>query len=410
MWCCPRAHRHERRPVIVRRADRRRVCTLIVGLVVGAACSDGQLAPPPIPPATPPSTRAPASTVAPTSTTTSTTTTTTTTLAPRTVDELAGARVLCRYQGPTVPDDVLARLREGKAAGVLWFGDNLPDIETARRNAAAIQTAAAASQLPAPAVVATDQEGGAVRRVPGPPQAAASQLGALGTATVRAEAGAAATTLREWGVNVDLAPVADVGRPGSFLSAQQRTFGSDPRAVADHVVAFVQGLHDGRVKATLKHFPGLGAATTNTDLAPSIVDQSLAVVQSVDLRPFADGVAAGADLVMMSSARYPALDTAPAVVSRTIVNDVLRGQIGFTGVIVSDAFDTPAVTELGPIGEVAVRAAQAGVDLFISSSPASCGQLQQALAGAIERGEIARADANASYDRVSRLRQGIRVN
>jgi beta-N-acetylhexosaminidase len=394
-----------------RRVARWRVLAITIGLGVAAACSDGQSAPPTIPPATAPSTTAPASTVPPTSkaTTSTTTTTTTTTLAPRPVEELAGARVLCRYQGPTVPDELLARLRHGKAAGVLWFGDNLPDIETAQRNAAAIRAAASAAPDPAPAIVATDQEGGGVRRIPGPPRASAAQLATQGATTIRAEAGAAATTLREWGVNVDLAPVADVGRPGSFMAAQLRTFGGDPRVVAEDVVAFVNGLHDQGVRATLKHFPGLGAATTNTDLAPSVVEQPANELRSVDLRPFAEGVAAGADLVMMSSARYPALDAAPAVVSRTIVDGVLRNEIGFDGVIISDAFDTPAVAELGPIGEVAVRAAQAGVDLFISSSPATCGALYEAFANAIGRGEIARADANATYDRVMRLRRGLRT-
>ncbi|HUP71968.1 MAG TPA: glycoside hydrolase family 3 N-terminal domain-containing protein [Acidimicrobiales bacterium] len=315
--------------------------------------------------------------------------------------------MLCSYAEANAPEDLLTRLRQGKAAGVLWYGQNLPDIATAATNAAAIQEAAAIAPDPAPAIVATDQEGGMVRRIPGPPVASAQTLGTQGVAAIHDQAAGAADALRQWGINVDLAPVADIGRSGSFLAAQQRSFGTDPTAVAADVVAFVRGLHDGRVAATLKHFPGLGAATINTDVAASIVDVPADVLRSTDLPPFAAGIGAGADLVMMSSAQYPSLDSVPAVVSRPIVRDLLRNQLRFDGVIVSDAFDTDAVAALGPIGNVAITSANAGVDLFISRQAAPCTQIQEALAAAITDGRIPRADAEAAYARVMRLRRGL---
>lgn len=315
--------------------------------------------------------------------------------------------MLCSYADSDVPDDLLERVRVGKAAGVLWYGENLPDIATAARNAAAIQRAASAAPDPAPAIIATDQEGGGVRRIPGPPEASAQVLGAQGTATIRGQARAAATTLRQWGINVNLAPVADVARIGSFEAAQERSFGGDPAAVAADVVAFVNGLRDGGVAATLKHFPGLGSAVTNTDVASSIVDISEATLRSTDLPPFSAGIGAGAELVMLSSAQYPALDPKPAVVSRAIARDLLRGQLGFNGVTISDAFDTDAVAALGPIGSAAVAAANAGVDVFISRHAPPCAQIQEALANAITDGRIPRADAEAAYTRVMKLRRGL---
>jgi beta-N-acetylhexosaminidase len=305
------------------------------------------------------------------------------------------------------PEDLLARLRQGRAAGVLWYGENVPDMATAAANAAVIQKAAAAAPDPVPAIVATDQEGGLVRRIPAPPVASAQTLGSQGVATIRDQATAAAGALRLWGINVDLAPVADTARSGSFLAAEQRSFGTDPTAVAAGVVAFVSGLQDGRVAATLKHFPGLGAATINTDDAASTVDLPADVLRSTDLVPFAAGIGAGAELVMMSSAQYPALDSVPAVVSRPIVRDLLRSQLHFDGVIVSDAFDTEALAALGPIGNVAVTSANAGVDLFISRRAASCTQIQEALATAITDGRIPRSDAEAAYARVMRVRRGL---
>ena len=306
-----------------------------------------------------------------------------------------------------MPEDLLTRLRQGKASGVLWFGDNLPNVETAATNAAAIQSAARAAANSATAIVATDQEGGDIRRIPGPPEASAKILGVESPATIRNQAKAAAVTLLQWGINVNLAPVADVGRTGSFEWVQERSFGADPTAVSAAVVAFVGGLHDGGVAATLKHFPGLGAATTNTDLAPSTVDVPTGTLSSTDFPPFSAGIGAGADLVMVSSAHYPALDLVPAVVSRPIVHDVLRTRLGFTGVTISDAFDTAAVGALGPIGESAVAAANAGVDLFISRYEPPCAQIQAALAAAITDGRIPRADAEAAYTRIMRLRRGL---
>ena len=329
--------------------------------------------------------------------------------AARSADELAGARVVCSYDGADVPDDLLTRLRQGKAAGVLWYGENLPDVATAARNAAAIQKAARAAPDPAPAIVATDQEGGEIRRIPGPPEASAQTLGAQGAVAVHDQAKAAALALLPWGVNVNLAPVADIGRTGSFEAAQQRSFGTDPTIVGADVVAFVRGLHDGGVGATLKHFPGLGAATTNTDAASSLVDLPAATLRATDIPPFTAGIGAAADLVMVSSAQYPALDTVPAVVSRAIVHDLLRNQLNFGGVIVSDAFDTDAVAAVGPIGTTAVAAANAGVDLFISRHAPPCAQIQEALAAAITDGRIPRADAEASYERIMKLRRGLKA-
>ncbi len=306
-----------------------------------------------------------------------------------------------------MPVELLARLRQGKAAGVLWYGENLPDAATAARNAAAIQQAAGGAANAAPAIVATDQEGGGVRRIPGPPEASAQALATQGTAAIRDQARAAAVALRQWGINVNLAPVADVGRTGSFLMAQERSFGTNPVTVGADVVAFVAGLQDGGVAATLKHFPGLGAAVTNTDLASSVVDIPADILRSIDLAPFAAGIGARTDIVMVSSAKYPALDSVPAVVSRAIVRDVLRGQLGFNGVIISDAFDTDAVAAVGPIAATAVAAANAGVDLFISRQAPPCTQIQAALANAITEGRIPRADAEAAYTRVMQLRSGL---
>jgi beta-N-acetylhexosaminidase len=317
---------------------------------------------------------------------------------------LAGARVLCTFKGPVVPESVIARVQTGQAAGVLLFGANLVSQKQSLANAREIQAAATASPSGVPAIIATDQEGGIVHRVPGPPTESAADMGTRPVAEIEEQGRATAENLVGWGINVDFGPVADVVRPGSFEEPQHRSFNSDPRLAAAAVSAFVTGLHDGGAQATLKHFPGLGAAVANTDEASAAVEISGDEFKTVDALPFAAGIAAGADLVMVSSATYPSLDASPAVTSSVLIGDELRERLGFAGVVISDALDTPAVATIGSPAQVAVRAALAGVDLFIVGGAQGCVDIQAALAKALVAGDIPLEQAQAAEARVDVLR------
>ncbi|MGZ4765239.1 MAG: glycoside hydrolase family 3 N-terminal domain-containing protein [Ilumatobacteraceae bacterium] len=332
--------------------------------------------------------------------------TTSTTAPPDTTDAqlLAGERVLCTFSGTTLPDEVAASIAEGRAAGVLLFAGNFASAKQADAMGAAIQSAAARSPSGAPAIVAVDQEGGIVARIPGPPSASAAEMGTWRVDDVRAEAQSTATNLRSWGVNIDLAPVADVARPRSFEDRQHRSFSGDPETAAAAVTAFVEGLHAGGVAATLKHFPGLGSVRTTTDVAPATVAATVDELTSVDFVPFKAGVDAGADAVMMSSAVYSALADGPAVMSTNVI-DLLRQQLSFGGVVISDALDTPALAAFGSMDDRALRAASAGVDLLIASDPTACGDMQASLATAITDGRLPIESSRASAQRVDTLRR-----
>jgi beta-N-acetylhexosaminidase len=197
-------------------------------------------------------------------------------------------------------------------------------------------------------------------------------------------------------------------RPGTFEESQGRSFSRDPEVAGAAVAAFVAGLNAGDVLATLKHFPGLGAAIENTDDSSSVVAIPAEELVAIDLPPFTTGIDAGADLVMMSSAIYTSYDSLPAVMSPIVVEDVLRDELGFTGVIVSDALDTPALSSFGSVGEVAVTAAHAGVDLFIGSDTSTCLDVHAALTEALTSGTITLESGQATYERIQRLRSGLR--
>jgi beta-N-acetylhexosaminidase len=260
-------------------------------------------------------------------------------------------------------ESLLARVRNGEAGGVILVGRWSSSAQMA---GVSRRLKEAACEGGAPLLLAVDQEGGPMRRLPwASPADAARSLGSLGAAHAETEARATAAALRRAGIDIDFAPVADTRlTAGSFLGT--RTFSSDPLVVARLAAAFVRGLQSGNVAATAKHFPGLGDATANTD-------DHVVSVRRVRLQPFRSAIAAGVKLVMMSSASYPALDPSgrPAVFSHAIVTDLLRGELGFDGVVVTDALDapTPAATPHAP-----ARAIAAGVDLLLYTSGSAARQ------------------------------------
>lgn len=258
---------------------------------------------------------------------------------------------------PTAP--LLSRVSAGQIGGVILLGSWPSERRTAE--AIAVLQAASCRATGTPLLVGVDQEGGSVRRFGWAPPA--ESAAALGTAAnARSQAAAAAASLRRVGVDIDFAPVSDtISTRRSFLGT--RSFGSDPSLVASLASAFVVGLQRSRVAATAKHFPGLGSAVTSTDDRPVTVARSAAFLDG-RLAPFAAAIKAGTKLVMVSNASYPALDPSgsPAVFSHTIVTGLLRGTLGFDGVVVSDALDAGAVAH---VPHEQSRALAAGVDLLL---------------------------------------------
>jgi beta-N-acetylhexosaminidase len=257
-----------------------------------------------------------------------------------------------------------------------------------------------------------DQEGGLVQRLrDAPPREGALAAARAGSAeAIEAEGRRTGQALAGAGVNVDLAPVADVPRPGSAMLRETRTYGTDLTQVRRFAPRFARGLVRGGVQATAKHFPGFGAARVNTDDAPATIRTPLGQLRAVDERAQLDVVAAGARLVMLSNAIYPALDPArPATLSRRVATGELRGHAGFDGVSITDDLEADALRRHGAIGRVAVLSAQAGADLLIlGRSAAATEQAARALEAAARDGRLSRAALEASAARVLALRRAMR--
>jgi beta-N-acetylhexosaminidase len=277
--------------------------------------------------------------------------------------QLAGQRVVTGFSGTSAPKPLLGRIHRGELGGVIVFGENIRTRGQLRSLIASLQRARPNGAPPL--IVAIDQEGGQVKRLRGAPTLSPPQLGARNDpALARSEGVATAKNLRSVGVNVDLAPVLDVARPGSIMQRQGRSFSGSAARVTRIGGAFARGLGAGEVAATGKHFPGLGAATKNQDLEVNRIGLSLKRLRTIDERPYTVGRLA---LVMVSSAIYPALSAKPAVFSSKVVEGELRGRLGFGGVTISDALDAPAMARYGSTHKRALLATRAGVDLLLYS-------------------------------------------
>jgi beta-N-acetylhexosaminidase len=260
-----------------------------------------------------------------------------------------------------------------------------------RSSAGVDQVGAAVAQLQAAAAVplqiAVDQEGGSVQTVTGPgfdPIPSALEQGRQDTAVLRAATAGWAAQLHGAGITMDLAPVADTVPAGTAagnppIGAFDRQFGSDPTAVAAAVTTVVQALQDGDVVATAKHFPGLGRVTVNTDTDRGASDPETSATDPF-LAPFAAAVDAGVGAVMVSSATYPQLDPdSPALFSRAVLG-LLREQLGFDGVVISDDVGDAEAVSQTPVAQRAVDSVTAGVDVVLTVSPGDAVPMTSALA------------------------------
>jgi beta-N-acetylhexosaminidase len=253
----------------------------------------------------------------------------------------------------------LARVRNGKMGGVVLLRNNWLSRSTAARVTAELQQAACARGEPL--LIAVDQEGGLVRRLFwAPPTEAPAYMTSPGDA--EAQAAGAAAALRSVGIDVDFAPVVDTPSSArSFLGS--RAFSHSRSWNASMARSFVGGLQDNGIAATAKHFPGLGLASGNTDKGRIVITSAAWKVRE-GLTPFESAIRAGVKLVMVSTAVYPKLDPSdrPAAFSTAILNGILRKQLGFKGVTVTDTLTAPAADR---IPHTATRAMLAGSDLLI---------------------------------------------
>src|ERR671914_1495887 len=306
-----------------------------------------------------------------------------------------GQLIVSSFPDPAPPDYIRRRLRNRETAGVILFGFNAGSEAEWRRLTRALQRHARGDAL-----VMVDQEGGEIRTLSwaGPAAGQPSQGDAV---AVRAGARETGRQLSRSGVNVNLAPVADV--PGGAAPVMGfRAFDGDPRGIATRTRASIEGMRAAGVAATVKHFPGLGRAQVNTDDGSALVTGAV----TADLVPFRAAIEARAPLVMLSHALYPELDANRiASQSRSIVTGLLRRQLGYGGVIVTDSMEAQAVLDRSGVGRAAERSVRAGADLILMTGSASWNQVHPWLLRRARESQAFRERIRRSAGRVLSLKE-----
>jgi len=314
--------------------------------------------------------------------------------------QAVGQTLVMAFDGTSLPEYIRRRLRNGEGAGVILFGGNVADAAHLRRLTRTVQRSARGGAL-----IATDQEGGEIRNVPfaGPVAGQSSQATPQAAGAAAAEA---ARGLRRGGVNVNLAPVADVEPASGGGALPGRLYPGSAREVAAATTAALRAHARARVAATVKHFPGLGRATVNTDDGSATIDATRTEIEATDLEPYRAAVAADAPLVMAGHALYPGFDsTHIASQSHVLLTDVLRDQLGFRGVTVTDSIEAQAVLDRSGVATAAIRSIAAGADIVLMTGSGSWNLVYPRLLSRARRDPAFAARVRESAQRVLALKR-----
>ena len=303
--------------------------------------------------------------------------------------------------GGTGPDYYVEKMvRERNVGGVILFGHNMRSERQVRALTGSLQELATATEPAVPLFVAVDQEGGEIASAPWvAPQPAAAEIGRRNDpAEARAVAREIGRQLLPAGVNTNFAPVVDTGY-GAAIG--ERSYGEDPELVARMGAAAVEGFEEAGVVSAAKHFPNHGSATSDSHVGLPVIRHDAATVRSYDLPPFRAAVGAGVPMVMVGHLVYPAIDPErPASLSADAIG-MLRGDLGFDGVVVTDDLAMAGASGDGPPARAAVEAVAAGADLLvISSPPQEQADAYEAVVAAVEAGKIPRERIREAVGRV----------
>mgnify|MGYP000315436982 CR=1 FL=1 len=310
------------------------------------------------------------------------------------------------FEETEVTPDLRAWLQDYRPGGVILFSRNLVDAE---------QIATLTNDLQAiagdiPLLMAIDQEGGRVSRLPSdftifPPAATVAQSGSTDLAYQAASV--TAKELRSVGINMNMAPVLDIHTNPDNPIIGNRAFGTEPAQVCTMGAATIAGLQDHRVLACGKHFPGHGDTSTDSHLELPCVHASRERLEEIELQPFRYAIEHGLQAMMTAHVHYPGLDPVyPATLSPTILSGLLRQELGFSGVILSDDLEMRAILDHTRVGDAAIRSLQAGADmLLICKSRTLATDTFQALERAVTAGELDPTTMKASLARIHAVKQ-----
>ncbi len=294
-------------------------------------------------------------------------------------------------------------LEQYAVGGIIYFSKN---IQSAEQLKAMISNTRSFSRYPL--FIGVDEEGGSVSRIADNGLAAkvdsAQKIGQTLDMNKAYEAGKSiGGYLKDLGFDLDFAPVADLANVENSAIAG-RSYGADADTVAPFVVSMMQGLHEQNVTACLKHFPGIGSTTQDTHKGIAISNRSAEDFRANEFKVFQAGIDAGADVIMVGHMAVPSLveDNTPSSMSSVIITDILRNELGFEGVIITDAMNMSAISQYYESDQAAITALKAGCDMILM--PDDFAQAYQGVLEAVREGVISEERVNDSLKRIYRIK------
>lgn len=294
--------------------------------------------------------------------------------------------------------------------GIIYFEANILSQEQLREMSSNIN-GYSVERVGIPAFISTDEEGGRVARLAGNPDMDIPNIGSMRTIGDTGDflkAYQAGTTIGTYllknGINLDFAPVADVDTDSNQSVVGDRSFSSEPELTAKMAANVVKGLQDSGVSAALKHFPGHGSTEGDTHDGYAYTNKTLDEMRQCELIPFEEGIKAGCDFVMVGHISAPNVtgDNTPSSMSKTIITDLLRTEMGFKGIVVTDALNMGAIAQQYTSNKVAVEAVKSGVDMLLM--PMDFQSAYQGILNAVAAGEIKQSRIDDSVKRILELK------
>ncbi|WP_042454653.1 beta-N-acetylhexosaminidase [Neobacillus dielmonensis] len=328
------------------------------------------------------------------------------------LDDKIGQMILAGISGTTIDANAKKLISQFHVGGIIFYKNNF---ETPAQTIQLVNQLKSGNSSSLPLLLSVDQEGGRVTRLPGglvnfPPN---KQIGQVNNPEFSYKVGTLlGKELKEFGLNLDFAPVLDINSNPNNPVIGDRSFGNNPEIVSKLGTQTMKGIQSQNVIPTVKHFPGHGDTSVDSHLELPIVNKSLEELKKLELIPFEHAIDHGADVVMVAHILLPQLDkTNPASMSKAVMTDLLRKQLRFKGVIITDDMTMGAITEHFDIGEAAVESVKAGSDIIlVGHDYNNVVKITSSLTTAVQNGEISEQRLNESIERIIQLKRKYSIN
>lgn len=326
------------------------------------------------------------------------------------LEERVGQLFLVGFHSPNVDSQIKDLIENYHVGGVIYFTRNIKNLEQTKNLSDNLQELALNRGAQIPLFISVDQEGGEIRRIKDLSYFPANKVlgAAVGPKKMRKIAAVTARELKGVGINFNLAPVLDVNNNPNNPVIGERSFGADPELVAQMGTAYIKGLQSEGVIAAAKHFPGHGDTAVDSHTELPVIKHNRDRLDAVELYPFQKAIEAGVEAIMAAHIYFPAVEPEigiPASLSKAVLTDLLRGDLKFQGLIVTDDLEMGAITRNFGTAAAAVRSIKAGSDLvLISHTHGLQKEAVKAVTAAVKNGEISKERIRKSVRKIIKLK------